>query len=123
MASKEKPRLSVVVQTRPRGAWNRRTARCARTRPHRTDPSLSNPRNGRCTNLRWPGLKKFCSSLEPFASKCVMRFEAPFCPHTGLRLPDPPRAGFSLGATRLIRVRIQRGQTLEEPDLPLFGAL
>ena len=27
-----------------------------------------------------------------------MRSEAPFCPHVGLPLEGPPRAGFSLGA-------------------------
>src|SRR3954447_8052485 len=58
-------------------------------------PFLSIPRNTRRPNLRWPGLKSFCFDLEPFATQRVMRFEALFCPHMGLRLPDPPRAGFS----------------------------
>jgi len=34
--------------------------------------------------------------VEPFAVKHVMAFEAPFCPHTGLLLIGPLRAGFFL---------------------------
>ena len=51
-----------------------------------------------------------------------MRFEA-HSPPQGLVLQGQLLAGFSLGAARLIRVRIQRRQSLSEPDLPLFCAL
>ena len=40
----------------------------------------------------------FCCGLEPSLPKHVMGSEALFCPHMGLPLEGPLRAGFSLGA-------------------------
>src|SRR3954467_5063580 len=63
-----------------------------------------------------------CASSRTSIAQAVREttIRGPVLPPCGLSLAGPLRAGFSLGASHLIRVCIQGGQSLQEPDLLLF---